>query len=94
MAARACGSRIGPSNSVLFVCLGGGEPVVHVQKLESMAPEFQSITEVMQQTPTIVTSESGTGTNKNSAAPGGCCLNSCLNSSLASCQQQILLSNI
>ena len=39
------------------------------QKGQSMTLEFQSMTEVMR-TPTIVTSESGT--NKNSAAPGGC----------------------
>ena len=40
---------------LIVVCLGGGEPVVHVQKLESMAPEFQSMTEAMRRTPTIVT---------------------------------------
>ena len=27
--------------------VGGGEPVVNVQKLESMAPEFQSMTQAM-----------------------------------------------
>ena len=44
--------------------------MVRVQKPESMAPEFQSITEAMRRTPTSVKSESGT--NKNSAASGGC----------------------
>ena len=44
--------------------------MVRVQKPESMAPEYQSITEAMRRTPTSVKSESGT--NKNSAASGGC----------------------